>query len=165
MPQVKDKRRTVLACAVGVAAVVVGAFAIGAPGPRSDQDGRAAIVTDFGEFTAAHETVLALQWLSTRGGMNGFRFNPQLELTHVRVVLEPAGGVSLPAGAFQSDSVRFDEAGRVLDIVLAAPGSEGAHTDWEQDPIDARYWYASVEDECPLGIDLATRELTRNCRR
>ena len=165
MPQIKDKRRTLLGWTGGAAVVVLGALAVAAPVTRVDNGNRAVVVSAHGDFTAPRETLDAVKWLSDRGRTNGFRFNADREITHLRLMLEPAEGTVLPVGGFHAQAVRFDEAGRVCLIASADSEADGLGTDWTQDSSDPRYWFAAIGDDCPLGIDSATLEVSRACHR
>lgn len=114
MPQMKDRSRTILRWTGGAAAVLLGALAVAAPMTGFYREDRAVIVTEYGDFTAAPETMEAMQWLSERGRTNGFRFNAAHELTHFRIELEAAAGVELPSGEFAAESARFNDAGQVV---------------------------------------------------
>ena len=109
MPQMKDRRRTILRWTGGTAVVVLGALAVAAPVARVDDGDRAVVVSAHGDFTAPCETLDAAKWLSDRGRTNGFRFNADREITHLRLMLEPAEGTVLPAGEFHAQAVQFEE--------------------------------------------------------
>ena len=63
MPQMKDKRRTLLGWTGGAAVVVLGALAVAAPVTRVDNGNRAVVVSAHGDFTAPRETLDAVKWL------------------------------------------------------------------------------------------------------
>ena len=163
MPQMKDRSRTILRWTGGAAAVLLGALAVAAPITGFYRGDRAVIVSEYGDFTAAPGTMEAMKWLSERSRTNGFRFNLQGEVTHFRVILEPAEGVVLPVGEFLSESVRFDPSGRVIHISLPDLESDRDSTQWTQDATDPRYWFVAIEGDCPLRIDPTALVLSREC--
>lgn len=170
MPHSKDKRRTMLGWAGGAAAVLLGALAVAAPMTLLHGGDRSVIVTQYGEFTAAPETMEAMQWLSDRGRTNGFRFNAAHELTHFRIELEAAAGVELPSGEFGAESVRFNDAGQVVHVEYAAADAPGCTMVWIQDTTNPRYWYVACTGNCSphdrprsLLIDLTTLEMSCGC--
>ncbi len=163
-------RRKALRWAGGLAAIVLGAVAVAAPFVRGGGGDRAVIGTQFGEFTASHETMAALKWFSDRGRSNGFRSNADGELTHARLWLEPAAGVELPSGEFEAEFIRFNDDGEVVHVEHAAADAPSCTMLWVQDTSNPRYWYASCVGACPapderctLFIDLGTLELACGC--
>ncbi|MFM7134659.1 MAG: hypothetical protein ACKO0W_10120 [Planctomycetota bacterium] len=170
MPQMKDKRRTVLGWTCGTAAVLLGALAVAAPVARLYREDSAVIVTEYGDFSAAPEALQAMKWLSDRGRTNGFRFNADHELTHFRVELEAAAGFELPTGEFAAKSIRFNDEGQVEDAEYAASDAPGCTMVWIQDTANPRYWYVTCIGSCAanglpcsLMLDLATLEMTCGC--
>ena len=170
MPQMKDKRRTMLGWAGGAAAVLLGALAIAAPVARFYGVDRAVIVTEYGDFTAAPETMEAVKWLSDRGRTNGFRFNAEHEVTHFRIELDAAAGVQLPVGEFASESIRFNDEGQVVHVEYAEASAPGCTMVWIQDSTNPRYWFVTCTGTCTpqnlpctLLIDITTLEMSCGC--
>jgi hypothetical protein len=167
----KVRYRTLLAVAGGAAGVVLGGLAIASPLTRSHDGDRSVIVTPYGDFTAAPETMKAFQWLSDRGLTNGFRFNTAFEVTHARVALQAAEGFELPVGAFEASVVRFNADGRVTGIEHADACAADCTSHWVQDQKDPRYWYvpcvascATTGQERTMQLDTATLEFGADCR-
>lgn len=170
MPQMKHTRRTMLGWAGGAAAVLLGALAIAAPVARFYGEDRAVIVTEYGDFTAAPETMEAVKWLSDRGRTNGFRFNTEHEVTHFRIELEASAGTALPVGEFAAESMRFNDEGQVVHVEYAEANAPGRAMIWIQDSTNPRYWLVTCNGTCTpqippctLQIDLATLEMYCGC--
>lgn len=170
MPQVMDKRRTRLGWVGGAAVMLLGALAVAAPVAWYYGAGRAVIATEYGDFTAAPETMEAVKWLSDRGRTNGFRFNAEREVTHFRIELAAAEGVGLPVGEFAAESVGFNDEGQVVHVEYAAADAPGCTMVWIQDSTNPRYWLVTCAGTCSpqsvpciLLIDLATLEMSCGC--
>ncbi len=148
MPQQRLKRYGRFLWVGGLAATALGVIAIASPARQVHDPDKSVIVTPYGEFTAAPETMEALDWFGDRGLCNGFRVNADSELTHMRIVLSAADGVELPTEDFEADFVRFNEAGEVVHIEFAPPNAPSCKLLWIHDTQDPQYWLPTCVGRC-----------------